>query len=221
MNPWEINNKRFLDFNGKMFIFAEEPVIPPTPSSCSDEDPEMLITVTGGTGTITWCGESWTEGQRGETRTICPTHYLKGKTTDLTNTEYYWKQALHRWYHRPGAVLSLILRRSYNVYQERPPSTTFTGTFGHGAISGGSSHMFENAVTFEDLIRRRDRTRFYGSKPTLPAAFNTDTSYKDSQIGIMTVGQPYYTDYDISDDMFGSYLTGGVTYTWARGNGWD
>ena len=48
----------------------------PAPSSCPGSDPEILVTVSGSSGTITWLGETWNlPTDSGVQKTVCPTSY--------------------------------------------------------------------------------------------------------------------------------------------------
>ena len=164
-----------------------------TPSTCPNSDPEVLVTITGngpgGTNeTITWCGETWTPAQSGQTRTICPNFY------------------------------SLAYPQTSSFYEAWSIGGS-NGPFGQAGslqLVRGRPGIFTN--------RNRVVVRDSDAAPTIYASDNrTSLGFSNLDMGVLTTGSPFATanSYRILDTFFGSYTAAnGITYTWARGNGW-
>jgi hypothetical protein len=87
------------------------PTPSPTPTPLvnpCDPDPEVLLTVTGSSGTVSWCGETWNlPGDSGVQKSVCPTAY----TLQTTGTPY------ERWYYNTSQnSLGLYRKNSYAAY---------------------------------------------------------------------------------------------------------
>ena len=194
---WQLNNNRVLKLNGKIFAFTEPD--PPVPSTCTDEQPELLLTVTGGTGTVTWGGESWTEGQRGQTRTVCPILYVNGQTNYTTGSNTIKLGEFRvKW---PNNGIYMIRKEFYQWY--------------YGSLSWNSqANWLELNANVPGAVFARNR-KYWTRDKVAPNYIRSNIMNWDN------VERPSYSDYQITDDYFGSYVYGGITYTWAKGNGWD
>ena len=68
------------DEEGELVVFKPCDQVHPVPNPCVDE-PEMLLTVTGTTGQVTWCGETWNlPTDSGVEKSVCPTEYVYATT---------------------------------------------------------------------------------------------------------------------------------------------
>lgn len=189
-----------------------------SPSSCPDSDPEALLTVSGSSGTINWCGETWNlPADSGQTRTVCPTLYTQYQytATGLTPNGY---RAENVWAHFVAGANRLTLRREYGII----PTVNNTGWYrGRGSTYNNLAQINLNAYTNGGEDKIYWSGNFSIGDPTRPVApTNTNLSY--SYLGILTVGEPipYWNDYGITDSQFSTFTKAGITYTWARGNGW-
>lgn len=214
------------DAQGKPVAIVANPDCGAAPNPC-DPDPEMLLTVTGASGTINWCGQTWNlPADSGVEKSVCPTSYSKGRFTVVYPTipipGYKFWDAYHFWEYGIGGNSELWLRLSY------------------GAVTGGSSFRLpqQGAYPFSYLggnyknIRLKpaatlwqDMYRFYnyahtGGRPVTPVAFGT---YPNHLFTIGALNQTMvdtYSSYSLRADFFGSYTNAGITYAWAKGAGW-
>jgi len=109
-------------YNGKVLFVdgkvAMDPACCCTTSNPCDPNPEMLLTVSGSSGTINWCGETWNlPGDSGVQKSVCPTDYKPaGVTTTYESVDLY----SHHWYYNS----SLKLLRRVGIYNG---TLTFNG----------------------------------------------------------------------------------------------
>lgn len=162
-----------------------------------DPDPEVLATVTGTTGTINWCGETWVlPGDSGVEKIICPTSYAHY----TQYTSIYSQQALHSWkYVQTLSLLDLTLRRDFNV-----GSPLLLDKYNRISLDGSNWGI-------------KRVTQFSPGSPT--SYFNT-TVVPTTFAFPLGDAMPTLANYDITDNFFFSHTIGGVTYSWARGLGW-
>jgi hypothetical protein len=185
-------------------------------SECCDiGDPEMLLTVTGTSGTINWCGQTWSlPDDSGEEKSACPTYYLKNQTTrTYASPPSQNLLANHIW--RYG-IATLALTRTY-------------------AADGAPAFNFYNIRYEQAMVRVRNKTDNviptlgaspYGSSRPVPPP--PGYAYKFSAGVIASSANNYngsafpvsFSNYTLTAPFFGSYTTGGVTYAWAKGEGW-
>jgi hypothetical protein len=164
-------------------------------SSCPDADPEMVLTVTGSTGTITWCGETWVlPGESGDPKTVCPDIYNKGIYTAVS----------------PGA----------RQHRWQKAGTTANPDFFFSPVVSLSLHRYADAGPFRgnkvELIGLISVISFVNAVPNgyVNPYFNTPPNANG--FALPTVG-----DYDIPPEFFGSITSSNsVTYQWDKGNGW-
>jgi hypothetical protein len=190
------------------------------PDPCPGQ-PKMLLTVTGTSGTINWCGETWVlPADSGVQKVVCPTTYYK---------DYFYSPAKsasiadHVWRYDYGTPAHLLFRKQYSVYFGYTPyywlrynsaaagnavSIVLRDT---GGIIGGDQIYFSNFYSLA-TVRNPPTT------PVLPAS----TIYAYSALGILTAGM-YGTSYSMyfeNDMLNNSYTDGGVTYSWTKGDDW-
>jgi len=191
-------------------VFVEESA----PTNPCDPDPEVLVIVTGASGTINWCGETWNlPADSGVEKSVCPTTYLKTKyytTSGPTAIDGVWRGE-HLWYHNAATGIDLLLERRYQCFRMTYGSPTYYKR------SYGPERIKLGALGSDYLSHY-----FYPPAPgPRPIAANGVYVFS-SVLGVLTSGvaEPTYSGYDLLDEFFGSYETGGITYSWARGGGW-
>ena len=184
-----------------------------------DPDPEMLLTVTGASGTINWCGQTWNlPADSGVEKSVCPTFYSLGRGTQFqftfTNTykEYF---AEHQWHHNN----SLRLEQNYRIYAWSATWALWNRD-GFGPGNKGYIRLQPPAGNRLDLLGVQGNTvpmprPAYGYILPLSATGQLD-------MGILSLGMPTWTynNYGLTNQWFGSHTIGGVTYAWAKGAGW-
>jgi len=171
-------------------------------AACPNGWPEILATVTGASGTITWCGETWIlPDDSGETRSICPSTYRRVLYGGPTMYD-----ALHTWEYR-----GLVLGRFAGLRK----FSTFT--YGYYWLRYFSKNFNRLSVKWLAYSRRSFAARGTAI-PLAPTATNT-TGFGTLNL-ISGVAAPSYFDYSMDANFFGSYVSGGVTYSWAKGSGW-
>jgi len=190
-----------------------------------DPDPEMLVTVSGATGTINWCGETWVlPGESGVEKSVCPETYTLDKGFTAPQYEVFW--GWHEWvaYENDGAVVgdSLRLARWYVVFRD----TLLTSRWERGGVPWYIG-AFPNTVDggLAELRGVKDSKRFirfaFLGGPTTRPPVSPSSIYGAYPMGLLNgIGPAYYTSYEIQNDWFGSHVIGGITYSWARGAGW-
>jgi hypothetical protein len=176
----------------------------PAPKTCATlggvtDPPDLILKVTGGTGTITFAGETWTEGQRGEERRVCPTVYQADADT---GAGFRYKR--QNW-GVGGSGLLNIDRHAYgstaSSFIGRHHIHLFTGTKYIKDYRKGSGGAFNNIYDYDQIGVAGDNVAF--------------TTYSDWYINTIA-GTP-----TTGSDMMGSFTdAGGVVYTWRRGDKW-
>jgi len=166
---------------------------PSTAINPCEPDPEMLVKIFDADyagGNITWCGLTWT-----------PAQVQAGEEKSLcgifqqtysTGSPYLVSEAWHY-----GASLSLhrVINYSFGLTQ-------------------WSNFLGISPSPIGTLVR--DLKKWTGFPP--PAA-GSSTVFSSLSL-ILGVATPTKGDYNITDDFFGSHLSGGITYSWAKGQGW-
>jgi hypothetical protein len=154
----------------------------------------MQVTVTGASGTITWCGLTWNlPGDSGLTQCLCPTTYrLQSQPTPSYSG---W----HRWDGGGTPNTALQLYRRFYTY-----------------TSGGS--------TYRNPSFNRNTLWVHGDRDQVSwnTGLTRNTQYSDiSKVLYPTVGRPTENDYQITNDFFGTHTDGSsITFTWSKGNNW-
>ena len=166
----------------------------------------MALQVTGTSGTINWCGQTWNlPADSGVWKEVCPSTYVKKQSTYNSFNFDYWT-ALHSWRNQAGGA-DLIMKRDYGILH-----STGGGPY-YGAA--GRNVIFLRAGGDADLYY------FQGYYPTRPWTPNT-TSAVSTALGILTVGdRATFNDYTLTTKFTaGSHTVSGITYTWAKGTNW-
>jgi hypothetical protein len=169
----------------------------------------MLVTVTGGAGTINWVGETWNlPADSGVQKSVCPTGYSKFRSTYLVAPTTKIYRALHRWNYAGATGLSV--GRQYVA--------SYITTAGLWALPPGAG--CSNRVQLTNT--QTDEKSWYGTQATrFSIAGFPNSNVVNSDINlILGVASPTYNNYDITNDFFGSHTISGITYTWEKGVGW-
>jgi hypothetical protein len=187
-------------------------------SPCNNGDPSINLTVTGDSGTITWCGETWNlPSDSGLTIPVCPTSYYKKKAyVPSTGGNCPIWYGVERW--AISSVNGLDLWREYAMYKK---CTTNQYT----ALLGAGGHYFQNRLWLipADLYESLDQVIGFvvgapGPRPIAPTY--TYIQY-NGQGKITAVPLATYSGYRITDEYFGTYTnSAGIQFTWSRGQGW-
>jgi hypothetical protein len=156
--------------------------------------PSIALTVSGASGTITWCGKTWNlPSESGVKKCVCPVSWDKNKLT--TGTSQY---AYNRWEINNSAYdrLRILRRNNVNTFQDYGLNVCALGVTNYGTFS------FSDFVTFASGITGLSSINLGFIAPPTPSA-------------------PTLNDYQITDDFFGNYThANGVTYQWERGDNW-
>jgi hypothetical protein len=195
-------------------------------SSCPDGSPEMLVTVIGGTGDVTWCGLTWTEEQRGETRVLCPDRYERG--LDIYFYTYptypYPKFWSYTWLEKWGAGQGqLYLQRKYNIVQT---SGLTWQTVDYLVTQWKNLVQFFVATPTPTLGQERwEFSGLGGDTRPIPVTNSFSPNNPKYKLGgiLKNSPPPRPDDYLILDIFFSSYTDqNGVTYKWERNGafGW-
>ena len=184
-------------------------------SNPCDPNPEMLCTVTGASGTITWVGETWNlPGDSGVEKSVCPDHYRKERLSTRTTCPPPGGNAYHHW--KKGTSFAY-------------PTLGVSRTIYTKAIFGSLFDLRKNeAVHFEDGAGHKYDTYYWTGNVSCGTAnpytaFPAGSTLYYSSVGVLLTGvEPFWSapGYLIRDAAFGSHVQGGITYTWARGAGW-
>lgn len=177
-----------------------------TPENPCGDVPEMLVTVTGSSGTINWCGETWNlPDDSGVEKSVCPTDYYLDKITG-TDNGYSAIAAQERW-----TNTGLGMTREYNF--------VFVGSNWYRVVFGAFGNN-KNQLTvkgYGDTILFKNSFAGQPSVPVPPTYTSTGTPQLNLIVGVSAASATYR----LTDAYFGSYTTGGVTYSWAKGQGWE
>ena len=193
----------------------------PAPVSCPGGNPDVIITLSGDLGgsTRTFCGETWQLGGAGDEsgvqKRVCPTYYnIRNSVTVLNKTvSESWNNNI-AGQPTSSANNGLRFRRffSYGSYYGSPTSDAFNLIRLITFINTAAGYASVGYGPYPNSAGRfQDPSNLY------PAGFGPF-----SPIGVLTTGAPLPTtsDYRISDNFFGEFTSGGVTYKWERGNNW-
>lgn len=169
---------------------------------CTNDNPSIRLCVFDadfvGIEGIDWCGETWTESevQAGATKCVCPTTYVLEINTGTTNNLELW-----RFNNGAQAQHSLNLKRTVYSSHTFGENVLSLSADGGGRVSSVYGHYFAGGSISSTYV-----TTSGGGFPGAP---------------MQTIGAPISgSDVLILDEHFFSYVQGGVTYSWARGNNW-
>jgi hypothetical protein len=177
-------------------------------------DPEMLVTVTGGAGTINWVGETWNlPADSGVQKSVCPTSYTNGQTSTIQGA-YKSITAEHQWVY--GGGTGLILARVF-----------FGGVLVANSLTNCSNNSFINKI-FNYAVgfgQGNDTVRRLTSNAGTPCPQVTNGGIFQSYffLGFITANNPpapTWSSYSIPNSFFGNHTVSGINYAWAKGLGW-
>jgi hypothetical protein len=167
----------------------------------------MVLTVSGASGTINWCGETWNlPTDSGVSKQVCPTTYRKEKGSGTAGGQVTWHGS-QIWTHAPGN--DLFLRRGYAVYRN------YLDTLWIALVT--PEHLWGNELFVKGIGDARWAAGQAANRPVPLAWTNIMYSYLNM---IMTVPIAAYNTYQLTNEFFGSYVLGGITYTWSKGTNW-
>ena len=188
-------------------------------SPCGGADPSMMCTVFDSDyagGNIGWVGETWTPAEvvAGATKEVCPTLYARSIST-------YASGFSTRYFGNTWQIAGLSLRRegaTRTIGSCTLAEIGLTGSYFIRLLAGeGAVQVNHLAINPTPIGLKQDRRAWvFGQPCTGPTPI---TNFSTLNL-ILTVGNPRSYDYLLTDAFFGSHLSGGITYTWAKGLGW-
>lgn len=211
----------------------------PTPSSCSNGWPEMIVSVFDADyagGDITWCGETWNQAavQAGEQRTICPTAYTKGtvpvvsptRTCKTGNTNYWFRANLKMYakFRPPRIIGGGTGTGEYRHFLSvNGPGIGFYGAR-NALFNTGNAPLPTGCLANPSLLFAGTSvlTLFSGDAFGLGQFFTVNTNIRNTQAGQGGFGvDSAYVDGTIHEILnYGQIIDNGIQYTWQPGNGW-
>jgi hypothetical protein len=174
---------------------------------CPSGDPSVRLTVTGPSGTINWCGETWNlPGDSGVEKSVCPTKYTRVNNMGPSSSRW---NATHSW--NFNTINGLDLRIMYTLRTNAVPPIFRRISF---QIGGGANIK---SVFLKGLsVLAGGFWKGSGSARPIPVSLVSTPTWTT----LFSTMDQTFSSYDIGDDMFGSYTVGGITYSHARGFDW-
>jgi hypothetical protein len=165
----------------------------PAPKDCSG-DPDMILKVTADPGDfpITWCGETWTVGESGTEKRVCPSNHSL-----LTGTTNYYSQS---WRHGAFGTADLQLRRNVRINGFPDPYWT---------------HWMRLIGTLTDEQRGALQYTFTN---TINNDLGIITGAPKPQVTDYRVGNS--TSNTALNPWFNNHSVGTTNYAWRRGDNW-
>jgi len=176
-----------------------------TGPNAGNPEPSMLLTILDtdyAGGDINWCGLTWTQAevQAGVQKCVCPTFYIKNKTTTTTGITQTINGD-HRWAY--AGTAGLALGRGYGIALQN-------GTF---ILTGGADQNLQVGP-----VGKYDQhvwNYYFGWQDSFPPIYS---------LGILNaspaVPRPTSNSYTLVSRFFNSYTDSGVLYTWEQGENW-
>ena len=161
----------------------------------------MLIQITGSSGTVNWCGETWNlPADSGEWKEVCPSFYRKG------HQSFGWDSTGKKGetWNIGGFNGDLALTRYLNI-----------------SSSGFYYFNWRHRICLENT--NTDKHEWWASADRFPTPTPSYTFPVISELGLITTAPPrenWYGNQYLTDNFFGSHTIGSVTYTWAKGTNW-
>lgn len=211
---------------GNAIATAEACCCNQTPSTCPNSYPEILLTVTGTTGTISWGGLTWTlPAESGVEKISCPTCYHKGKQNGswLGSPTLPFYHAVEIWNHNTG---QLYFWRDYMVLRYNGQWGRYDGPPYYTTCAVGmGNHMRSMVKSNQGYFVFGNSGPLPTTRPPVPGFINT---FYYSNLGLSYTyaasHTPFYSDYALLDKQISTTAKnstqGGITYTWRKGNGW-
>ena len=181
------------------------------PTNPCDPDPSILLTVTGASGSVNWCGRTWNlPGDSGMQQYACPGFYDKNKGTSASTitgtitTVSYKKFAKENWIFTGNSGLNLARGYQFTSLKYYSPYSTIVNKYGN---AGNTLYLAPVSL---------------GSRFTWQYSFGWLTGLTTASLGGLISGEsrPTYSDGYLTNSYFGSFTSGGITYAWAKGAGW-
>ena len=182
----------------------------PAPKTCGalngfDPPPDIIVTVTGpdGSGIISWCGEDWNldepGSESGVQKRVCPISYDQVGGPEVSTMSLYTTfVGDHYW--RYGTDLSL---------------------YRHAEIRGAPPFPFKNKKHTNKVSINGVYDYLYEAVQWQNPTPSVTSTFASTGLGFMTnyfgVGSGNSL---IGPAMIGNITDAGITYTWAKGNGW-
>lgn len=201
-------------------------------NDCGCSNPTVDLTVSGASGTITWCAKVWNlPTDSGVTYRVCmqPLNFYRKNnflystfrfnsyfmTTVISNVYLYKVRYSINFYAAAPAYKSLALQRiaggrkrlvnRYYPYGFLGTLKSFTNTNLVGLTNtAGSNGPFQD---------------WHWVQYASPYTYNGPYYWGQMNIIPTTMGWATWSDYQVTN-LFGSHTAGGVTYTWAKATGW-
>ena len=163
------------------------------PTLCGT-DPSMGLTVTGTTGTINWCGETWIlPGESGVLKCVCPDGYIDNRIAMPSAISQ------HTWY-KGTAATGLRLGRTFSTFDTPTYSTAYRGR----VVARGETSIY-NYIHQTALGTSPSATNTIKTTNTLFAGQPVEAKGKGAR------------PMEIPDTFFFEYTSAGVTFKWERG----
>ena len=177
---------------------------------CPGNDPKMICSVSGSSGTVNWVGESWVLPEDSDQpKSVCPDKWFIGKSYSVT----YGHWVAENVWSFGGVGFpngELYLQRRYRA-------SFYNGYYYLVNIFGSTvRNVLEAYAAYSEF-------QFYGKQPARPV---TPTFTNTFQAGtpflnkINGVAAPTYSNYALTDEFFGTYTKAGITYKWEKGLDW-
>ncbi len=188
-------------------------------SSCIGNEPELLRTVTGASGTINWGSQTWVlPGESGVQKTACPTLYQKFRsqqTNVFPSTTFfpytittYKMGGREQWKNDKlgtGGVSNQSLLATYKY--------EWTKTI----LLGSPSHSYTKKQMIVDVLVTRDS--YVWSWIDGVTSLSNSTCNINANCGATTLINKA-TPYLVPLQTNGTHTVGGITYAWQQGAGW-
>jgi len=184
-------------------------------SSADCSNPAMKLTVTGSTGTINWCGETWNlPGDSGTPIKVCSTYYRKSRLVPSTNPAGTYS-AVNAWDFAGGTGLRIA--RKYAI----SPNTASTKFLPRYNEWWNRIRLFDNSADAGWNFFTGQFGVFY----TRPVGYAYTYNQGPLDLREHLPGSPPRSNvpggYDITAGMLdGSYTKNSVVYKWEPADGW-
>lgn len=158
----------------------------------------MVVSVTGASGTIDWLGKTWNlPADSGLPQEVCPTQYYNEQWSGST---YF--QGGNGW--NLTASLGQAALRIKRVYGNFPSVVYQLNQINVRDINNGGINTYDRNffATYPGPVTTHYTQNAFGLVNSVPPAL------------------PTFSEYQITDEFFGSYTIGGITYSWSKGTNW-
>ena len=169
-------------------------------------DPSVIVTIAAADGNlpVSWCGITWekstttittpaTQRHSGESAEVCPLFTYERFKGTFKVVGQTWYRGLELWVATNNTSWLWMERR----WEQKKASPSVTNILNRVSIRKTGPPGWQS---FHSV--------------------NAKSSYTTLAISLSLEPFATYNDYLLTDGFFGTYTNSGVTYTWARGNGW-